>query len=215
MGAQPGFRSRAHVFDAAREFADAPMPFLTILLAALLPLGTPGAEPGAEGEVLRQTDSKTISERNQRRLSDRAPGWVGLAEALEPSIARQVRIERRVILRISPQPSPVRRDMFADIPSRAAEPRLVEHSMNSCIPTGGIVGVADRGSRLIIFMRDRSLISATLEKTCSPRDFYLGFYLERSDDGQLCIDRDRLLSRSGAKCRVTAMRRLEPVGDDR
>lgn len=191
------------------------MPFLTVLLAALLPLSAPGTDPGAGDEAVGRADSKTGVEREQRSLSDRAPDWVGVAEALEPPTARQVRIERRVILRISPQPSPVRRDMFADIPSRAAQPRLVERPMNSCISTNGIVGVADRGSRLIIFMRDRSLISATLEKTCSPRDFYLGFYLERSDDGQLCIDRDRLLSRSGAKCRVTAMRRLEPIGDDR
>ena len=83
--------------------------------------------------------------------------------------------------------------------------------MGDCLPANGIVGVSDRGSRLIIYMRDRSLISAQLEKACSPRDFYLGFYVERSDDGQLCVGRDRLMSRAGAKCRISEMNRLVAV----
>ena len=59
-----------------------------------------------------------------------------------------------------------------------------------------------------MFMRDRRTIAAQLEKGCSPRDFYRGFYVERSDDGQLCVARDRIMSRSGAKCRVAKFSRL-------
>ena len=83
--------------------------------------------------------------------------------------------------------------------------------MDQCLPAGNIVGVSDSGSRLVIYMRDRSLISAQLEKACSPRDFYLGFYVERNADGQLCANRDRLMSRAGAKCRISELNRLVAV----
>ena len=64
-----------------------------------------------------------------------------------------------------------------------------------------------------MYMRDRQIISAELEKACSPRDFYLGFYVERSPDGQLCVNRDRLMSRAGAKCRIADFRRLIALAD--
>ncbi len=145
-------------------------------------------------------------------LSDRPPDWRDLSREVRAPVANQVRIERRVILRISPQPSRARgSNLLAQLPSQATPTRLVEQSMTQCLPANNIVGVSDSGSRLIIYMRDRSLISAQLEKACSPRDFYLGFYVERNADGQLCADRDRLLSRAGAKCRISELNRLVAV----
>ena len=57
-------------------------------------------------------------------------------------------------------------------------------------------------------MRDRSVVSGLLERACRARDFYSGFYLARNVDGKLCVDRDMLLSRSGANCRLTQIRQL-------
>ena len=54
---------------------------------------------------------------------------------------------------------------------------------------------------------------AQLEKACSARDFYSGFYVEPSRDGNLCVSRDELQSRSGAKCELSALHRLEAVRD--
>ena len=67
-------------------------------------------------------------------------------------------------------------------------------------------------NRLLLFMRDRRILSASLERACNPEDFYSGFYIERQD-GQLCERRDRLQSRAGASCRVTRLNRLVPARD--
>ena len=86
--------------------------------------------------------------------------------------------------------------------------------MGKCVPVSSIAGVQpDSGQRLILFMRDRRIVRARLERSCQARDFYSGFYLSRSSDGKLCIDRDTLQSRSGANCKVTRFRELIEVGN--
>ncbi|WP_324827118.1 hypothetical protein [Qipengyuania zhejiangensis] len=185
------------------------MPFVSAILSLLLPFGA-DVDAVARAETVQQAREPAPIV-TQGAMSRRAPDWMGLVEGARAPVANQVRIERRVILRISPQPGGVRSDMLADLPQRPAPSRLVERPMGRCIPASGIAGVSDRGSRLIIYMRDRSMVSAQLEKACSPRDFYLGFYMERSEDGQLCINRDRLLSRAGAKCQVSELNRLVAV----
>jgi hypothetical protein len=57
------------------------------------------------------------------------------------------------------------------------------------------------------------MLSAELEKACRARDFYSGFYVDRNADGQLCVDRDRLHSRSGSDCSVSRLRELVPADD--
>lgn len=189
------------------------MPSLPILfapLALLLPLGLFGVPMTGEGgdqDVAQQTRDA------ERRisalpLSDEAPGWAPLLDSIAPEPNEQVRIERRVILRISPAPSPVRRNLTADAPRAAPQTRIVERPMGKCVNSAAIGGVADRGDHLLMFMRDRTTVAARLEKGCSPRDFYQGFYVERNDDGKLCIKRDRIMSRSGAKCQVAKFTQL-------
>ena len=185
------------------------MPFVSAILSLLLPLAATPDDVRAD-EVARQAQEQA-GPMSRSEISERLPPWHGLADVADPPVVNQVRIERRVILRISPQPSRARSNLLAQLPRQPVAAQLVERPMGDCLPANGIVGVSDRGSRLIIYMRDRSLISAQLEKACSPRDFYLGFYVERSDDGQLCVDRDRLMSRAGAKCRISEMNRLVAV----
>lgn len=146
-----------------------------------------------------------------------APGVVGTEtqpEALDtllpdaaPQDAGQVRIEQRMTIRISPRgPAPMPQ-MFFGMPD--APVQLTERKMGKCLPISGIASVRpDRANRLLLFMRDRSLVSAELDRSCRARDFYSGFYLERSDDGRLCVDRDTLLSRSGMNCKLTRIRQL-------
>jgi hypothetical protein len=74
---------------------------------------------------------------------------------------------------------------------------------------GAIAGVQSaQGNRLLLFMRDQHIISAVLEKACRARDFYSGFYIERSPDGLICVNRDKLQSRSGSNCRIAKLRAL-------
>ena len=184
------------------------MPLLTAILSLLFPQAVPPpVDPELDEARQARTEAPGIP---AGEMADRSPGWHSLVEPARTPIVNQVRIERRVILRINPQPSRTR-SMLAQLPRQASPAQLVERPMGQCLPASGIVGVQDSGSRLIIYMRDRSLISAELEKACSPRDFYLGFYVERSADGQLCADRDRLLSRAGAKCRISELNRLVAI----
>lgn len=190
------------------------MSVMSALLTLLLPLGVPGA--GSAGDdVFRQAEERDGAD-SAKSISRRTPDWLGFSSGVPNPVANQVRIEERIILRISPQPGRVRPDMLADFQTRqsAAAPRLVERPMGECIAAGNIVGVSDRGSRLVMYMRDRTMISARLERSCSPRDFYLGFYMERNKDGRLCVDRDRLLSRAGARCQVSQFNRLMVVQPD-
>lgn len=129
---------------------------------------------------------------------------------VEPESAWQVRVEQRMTIRISPRASrPISPDMFVGLPEREMRARFSERKIGKCLSAGLIAGVQpDRENRLLLFMRDRRVISAELERACRARDFYSGFYLARSPDGQLCVDRDTLLSRSGMNCRLTRIRQL-------
>jgi hypothetical protein len=131
----------------------------------------------------------------------------------DPEVARQVSIEQRVTIRIAPRGPAVPAD-FDNLPSNGVSPRFTEKKMGKCVPVSGIVGVQYRdANRLVLYLRDRRMVSVTLEKSCRARDFYSGFYVARNDDGQLCVERDQILSRSGANCQLSAMRQLVEADD--
>jgi hypothetical protein len=128
------------------------------------------------------------------------------------SISRQVRIEQRVVVRIAPQPSAARQNLLADLPQRELTTRFEERGKEKCVTLQGVAGVqTGSGNRLVLFLRDQRMISVNLEKSCRARDFYSGFYVEKNKDGRLCVDRDKLQSRTGARCEVEAMRQLVAV----
>jgi hypothetical protein len=138
-----------------------------------------------------------------------------IAQSFQVQGQNQVRIEQRLTIRIAPQPAaPPQANMMMDLPQRPLPPRMTERSMGRCLPITGIAGVqVGQGNRLILFMRDRRVISAALERACSARDYYSGFYIERNSDGQICVARDNLLSRSGANCKLTQLRQLVDPGN--
>ena len=133
-------------------------------------------------------------------------------QAEQEQVQHQVSIEQRVTIRIAPR-SPIAPNTFDSLPVNGVSPRFSEKKMGKCVPVAGIVGVQYRDAhRLVLYLRDRRMISATLEKSCSARDFYSGFYVARNNDGQLCVERDAILSRSGANCQISGLRQL--VEDD-
>lgn len=135
-----------------------------------------------------------------------------LSAMRESSVVQQVRIEQRVVIRITPQPSAARQNLLAEAPQRAATTRFEERGKEKCVPLEDIAGVqTGSGNRLVLFLRDRRMLSVNLEKSCRARDFYSGFYVEKSKDGRLCVSRDKLRSRTGASCEVEVMRQLVEV----
>jgi len=151
-----------------------------------------------------------------RRISDGG-------ERLEPVFrdhfrlpsAQQVRIEQRVTIRISPRPAPMPLAAMASSEARQmGAPRIIERKMGKCVPLNAVLGVqSGGGNKLVLFLRGQRLVSATLEKACQGRDYYSGFLVSQHSDGQLCADRDELLARSGAKCKVQGYREMMLVED--
>lgn len=181
-------------------------------LALLVPLGA--GEPAPE---------QAADERAQwlpRKAVEPGPAITGPVEKLPtdglvpPLISYQVRIERRVTVRIAPRSPSERMSLMEELPEASQPTRYQERKIGKCVTIRDIAGVqTGSGNRLLLFLRDRRMITARLEKACRARDFYSGFYLERNDDGKLCVERDKLQSRAGANCQLTRIRELVPVED--
>ncbi len=193
-------------------------------LAMLLPAA--GAVEPVQGGVGQPLPVAAQSETPQNRMSqpaapilpafDPAGAMVFsmIAQSFRAQALDQVRIEQRVTIRITPRPAPMRPNMLADLPSRPLASRFDERDIGRCLPISGIAGVQVRGAdRLILYMRDQRVVSAALERSCTARDFYSGFYVERNSDGQICVKRDMLRSRSGANCKLSKIRQLVEAGN--
>lgn len=130
----------------------------------------------------------------------------------QPAVQHQIHIEQRVVIRLVPSTISARRAMF-DAPRSDHPVRYKEKKLSRCIPIDEIDGIAPLQNRLLLFMRDRRLLSATLERVCDPDAFYLGASVERNADGRLCSGRDTLRSRTGANCQISRINRLVAVKD--
>lgn len=181
--------------------------FILSPLALLLPAVAVGVpEAAVREEEAAHAAADTASPQMGLQSSAAAPFRI-LDNARKPPTENQVRIEQRVIIRIAPSsPRTVARSM-----DRIAEDtnKFEEERVGDCVPIASIAAVQPaNNNRLLLFMRDRRVLSAALERTCNSEDYYLGFYVERSEDGQLCSRRDKLQSRAGASCRFTRLSRL-------
>jgi hypothetical protein len=135
-------------------------------------------------------------------------------DSMQPQTQHQVHIEQRVIIRITPSPPSVRRELFDSSPRAAAPVRYKEKKAGKCIAIDDIGGISPmEPNRLLLFMRDRRMLSASLERACDADAFYLGAYVERSKDGKLCTGRDTLRARTGVTCRLAKISRLVAVKD--
>ena len=181
-----------------------PLALLLPAVPAVLPHGAaPEDEPArAAMEQDKAAGSFTVAPATPLRL---------LEEARRPRVAGQVRLEQRVIIRIAPS-SPQRMERSLSELNRSSD-RFEEVRLGECIPINMIAAVAPQENRLLLFMRDRRVLSAALDRTCDAQAFYSGFYIERNDDGMLCVNRDMLKSRAGTSCEVAQLNRLVAVRD--
>lgn len=135
-------------------------------------------------------------------------------ESYRPERQDQVRIEHHVIIRITPTRPEMRDELFAPPPRSDRPVRFREEKHGDCVEIEKIAGISPmEPNRLVMFMRNRHILSLALERTCDPDVFYLGAYVERSADGKLCSGRDTLRARSGATCHLAGISRLVAVKD--
>jgi hypothetical protein len=130
----------------------------------------------------------------------------------------QMVIEQQLIIRV-----PARRSQLNDFaagpaPSRrATELPIVwkEKKAPKCVSMRNILGMqAVQRDSIDIITRQKQRLRAQLNRGCRALDFYAGFYMQGSKDGQLCEDRDQIHARTGAKCEIDKFRLMVPVRDD-
>ncbi|WP_375381891.1 hypothetical protein [uncultured Sphingomonas sp.] len=121
----------------------------------------------------------------------------------------QLSIHERIVIRI-PR---MRRDpdlAASSLPGEPA-PRWTEKKGARCVPAEDIIGATvPRSGSVDLIMADGQRTRALLESDCPALDYYLGFYIKPTSDGQVCAGRDSIRSRSGAACPIHSFRRLVP-----
>jgi hypothetical protein len=147
--------------------------------------------------------------------SEVAPSAFQSADPAAQPLAEQVSIQQSVTIRINPRPAPVPMPtaLFSQGMDRGGEPQFIERKFGKCLSINSIFGVQPvANDKLLLILNDRRMVTAQLEKGCQARQFYSGMMIKRNADGQVCISRDALQSRSGASCQVTGFRQIIPIG---
>jgi hypothetical protein len=119
----------------------------------------------------------------------------------------QVRVEQRVIIRVPRQKTTPASISMGN--ARSTPIKYEEKKIGKCLMMDRLVGSRPGPKEsLELVTRDGVLIRAYLGGGCLAREFYAGAYMERPLDGKLCIDRDLLFARTGAKCEIDKFRML-------
>lgn len=130
----------------------------------------------------------------------------------------QMVIEQQLIIRVPARRSPLNNFAAGPAPSRrATEIPIVwkEKKAPKCISMRNIMGMqAVQRDSIDLITRHNQRLRAQLNRGCRALDFYAGFYMQGSKDGQLCEDRDQIHARTGAKCEIDKFRLLVPVPDE-
>lgn len=125
---------------------------------------------------------------------------VGAGE--QTSIIAQIRIERNSIIRVPPAAPPTQRQKPL---------RWKEKGAPSCIKWSSIAAaMVSSQTTLDVIVRGGTRYRVKLEKSCQAIDFYSGFYVKATRDGQVCEDRDSIHSRSGGECMIDKFKTLVP-----
>jgi hypothetical protein len=122
------------------------------------------------------------------------------ASAADPIQFAQVMIREQILIRVPARPVP-----------GAPQPMIEwkEDKGPNCVAMNSIAGAGLVGQNSVdLVLRDRSRIRAKLEKSCPALDYYYGFYIRPSGDGQICADRDSIRSRMGGQCEIEKFRSL-------
>ena len=115
----------------------------------------------------------------------------------------QVTVRQRIVIRV---PEGDRRVVSAG----SSLIRWRESDGPRCVQARQIIGATLGGSSVDLIMRDNSRVRARLGQRCAGLDYYRGFYVNATEDGRICADRDVIRSRMGGRCEITEFRNLRP-----
>jgi hypothetical protein len=116
-----------------------------------------------------------------------------------------VTVRQQFIVRVQRGPRP-------NAPAGASLLQWREARGPRCVPVARIAGATLQGQNSVdLILRDHSRVRARLERRCPALDYYYGFYLNATEDGQICADRDFIRSRVGGQCQIEQFLSLAPV----
>ena len=129
------------------------------------------------------------------------------AQSLAGTQWAQLTVRERIVIRV-PRLDP---RAGRDAPAPPVPVKWKEEKGPKCVPIAALRGAAFGGDDGVDFvLAGNRRVRAKLEDDCPALDFYSGFYLKPTADGQMCADRDAIRSRSGAVCPIDRFRTLAP-----
>ncbi len=119
----------------------------------------------------------------------------------------QFSFHQRIIIRVPRMP--------AEAAPAAAAPRApvrwVEKKSRKCVALDSLVGASVPTSESVdLVANDGTRLRARFVDGCKALDFYSGFYMRPTVDGQVCAKRDAIRARSGGTCQIREFRQLLP-----
>lgn len=124
--------------------------------------------------------------------------------AAETTVLAQVMIiQRSSIVRIPPaQPEP----------PISTPIRWKEKGAPNCLKWSNMAAAMISSQTTIdLIIRGGTRYRVKLEKSCQAIDFYSGFYVQPTSDGDICEDRDAIHSRAGGACLIDKFKTLVPT----
>jgi len=109
----------------------------------------------------------------------------------------------------------IQQTMIVRVPNRRGAPEPLRWKAKKgpkCVAMNAIAGaaiVADDAIDLV--MRGGQRLRAQFSSSCPALDYYSGFYMLPTGDGQICAERDLIRTRSGGQCEIRRFRTLVPV----
>ncbi|HEX9932875.1 MAG TPA: hypothetical protein VGB08_08555 [Allosphingosinicella sp.] len=129
------------------------------------------------------------------------------ADAAPPGerVYAQVTVRQQVIVRM-----PARGRVIQ--PAGASLVQWREGRGPRCVQARSVAGATALGHNSVdLVLRDNSRVRARLESNCPGLDFYQGFYVNGTQDGLICADRDSIRSRMGGQCEIERFSTLTAV----
>lgn len=158
---------------------------------------------------------KSFGERPKRNGANYVIDWSAAAYLLaafagvpvnaapaQPTQFAQVVIREQILIRV-----PARIHGVTGAPPKPIDWK--ESRGPKCIPMSLIAGASLLSQNSFdLILKNRARLRAKLEKSCPALDYYYGFYIRRTADGQVCADRDAIRSRMGGECQIDRFRLL-------
>ena len=127
------------------------------------------------------------------------------AEQAQPQLRGESGVivrQRQIIIRV---PSGIRQVA----PAGASLIKWREGRGPDCINATRLIGATLlRQNSVDLILRDNSRVRARLQRRCPALDYYRGFYINATEDGRICADRDSIHSRAGGECQIDSFRAL-------